>query len=591
MNDLQPTDVLFIPKRRRFTRAMLANPEGSGEALHIFFGEKEIIFDEPDLLPFGHKLFMVDRFKAEEATAWSSAAPYDWERVRGLLEALLAEEIVERYDEAVAAAAPRPAFPATLGRAQPGQRPETYSAHEAQGCPMTTQRMLGRAVDLSNLEVVLPVQRVAHPAVDTDGRQVGENNVVDPLFLDLPTERRLCNYAGSRYHNEAPINYTALKAMTKRWPELLSLTAQFRDAFFNRLPQRGPELVAGEAHLLAVTCLSTVGYVMVRGIDPVPNGQLDAGLASMFRLIDGVRICTTHLVRDTAGQHSCDRVVTGKVIHDYAEQNQLFNDTWGVCAGPQVLIDEYLGVLLDGKDAPVEAEPPLATRLGNLPAALDYGLHGLRIESIVRAYGAMQGLLHERLLVAFEGHATTRTKLQDLLEVPIDRAHFPFLRTDHPLLETYRMELRVGGWLLDRSRRGLPPELPGALASIDDLSRSDPATRADHVGRLADVLTRVSPELAAQPPSLRAELLAVLVDFFALQRSCLRAVGVEQHRLNHRLERPQGRPLCDEDLNAYARRASPALSRVFAEGLGVEVNTDSTATVLGRGDTSVCLTD
>src|SRR4051794_25439855 len=46
---------------------------------------------------------------------------------------------------------------------------------------MIAQRMLGRAVDLSNLEVVLPVQRVAHPAVDTDGRQVGENNVVDPL--------------------------------------------------------------------------------------------------------------------------------------------------------------------------------------------------------------------------------------------------------------------------------------------------------------------------------------------------------------------------------------------------------------------------
>ena len=65
-------------------------------------------------------------------------------------------------------------------------------------------------VAASAIAWVLPVQRVAHPAVDTDGRQVGENNVVDPLFLDLPTERRLCNYAGSRFHNQAPINYTAL---------------------------------------------------------------------------------------------------------------------------------------------------------------------------------------------------------------------------------------------------------------------------------------------------------------------------------------------------------------------------------------------
>ena len=77
MAELQPTDVLCIPKRRRFTRALLANPEGGGEELHIFFGEKEIVFDEPDLLPFGHKLLEVDRFRAQDATAWSPAAPYD----------------------------------------------------------------------------------------------------------------------------------------------------------------------------------------------------------------------------------------------------------------------------------------------------------------------------------------------------------------------------------------------------------------------------------------------------------------------------------------------------------------------------------
>ena len=590
MAALQPTDVLCIPQRRRFTRAMLTTEEG-GEALHLFFGEKEIIFDEADLLPFGQKLFEVDRFKAAEATAWSSAAPYDWERVRGLLEALMDEQIVKPYDGAAAATGQRRAFPETLGRAQPGQRPETYSAREAQGCPMTTQRMLGRAVDLSNLEVVLPVQRVAHPAVDTDGRQVGENNVVDPLFLDLPTERRLCTYAGSRYHNQAPINYTALKAMTKRWPDLLSLTAQFRDAFFQRLPRLGPQLVAGEVHQLAVTCLATVGYVMVRGVDPVPNGELDAGLAAMFRLIDGVRICTTELVRDTAGQHGCERLVTGKSIHDYAEQNQLFNDQWGVCAGPQVLMEEYLGVLIDGNDAPIHVEPSLAARLGDLEAALDYGLHGLRGEAIVRAFGALQGLLHARLRQAFAEHATTRTRLQELLDVPIDQAHFPFLRIEHPLAEGYQMELRVGQWMLARSRRGLPVELPGVLGSLDDLTRVDPARRAAHASRLADLLATAAPELAAQPQALRAELVAVLVEFFTLQRNCLRAVGAEQRRLNERLQRPQGRPLCDEDLNAYARRTSPALSRLFAEGLGVAVNTDAKATVLGQGDGSVTLVD
>src|SRR5260370_42048408 len=99
MAELQPSDLLFIPKRRRFTRALLAGAEGR-EALHIFFGEKEIIFDEPDLLSFGNRLFEVDRFKAEEAITWSGAAPYAWERVREMLGAVMAEEIVKRYDEA-----------------------------------------------------------------------------------------------------------------------------------------------------------------------------------------------------------------------------------------------------------------------------------------------------------------------------------------------------------------------------------------------------------------------------------------------------------------------------------------------------------
>jgi hypothetical protein len=589
MAELQPNDLLFIPKRRRFTRALLADAEGR-EELHIFYGEKEIIFDEPDLLSFGQKLLDVDRFKAEEAVTWSDAAPYAWERVRELLETLMAEQIVERYDHAAAAAPPR-TFPATLGRAKPGQQPETYSAHEAGRCPMTTQKMLGRAVDLGNLEVVLPVQRVAHPAVDMDGRQVGENNVVDPLFLDLPTERRLCNYAGSRFHNQAPMNYTALRGMTKRWPELLSLTEQFRDAFFARMPRIGPAMLAGEVHLLAVTSLASLGYVMVRGIDPVPNGQLDAGLAAMFRLIDGVRICTTQMVRDTAGDHSCERVVSAKIIHDYAEQNQLFNDTWGVCAGPGVLIDEYLGVLVDGNPAPIKAEPSLAARLGDLAAALDYGLHGLRVEAMVRACGAMQGQLHERLRLAFEKHATARSRLQGLLEIPVDREHYQFLRTDHPLPETYEMEIRVARWLLARARTGLSAELPGTLGRIDDLRGIEPGVRAAQNDQLTRFLATAAPAFDALPEPLRADLAATMTEFFALQRRCLRAVGAEQEHLNQRLQRPQGRPLCDEDLNAYARRASPALNRVFAEGLGVAVKTDASATVLGQGDSSLSLTD
>src|SRR5207237_2099761 len=157
-----------------------------------------------------------------------------------------------------------------------------------------TQEAFGRAIDLSNLETVVPVYRVAHPTLDREGRQVGENNVGPrSLFLDLPTQRRVCNYAGNRYQADLPMNVTALRHMTNRWPELLSLTEQFRTAFFKRLPPRGSSLGAGEAQLLTLCCLAAVGYVMVRAEDPVANGELDAGLAATFRIIDGVGLVTT----------------------------------------------------------------------------------------------------------------------------------------------------------------------------------------------------------------------------------------------------------------------------------------------------------
>jgi hypothetical protein len=587
MAEIQPTDVLFIPNRRRITHAMLEGPEGK-TALHIFYGAKEIIFREPEMMPFGNALLKVERFKAEEATGWSET-PYSWEKVRGLLEALVSEEIVKHYVDAPPAPNMQ-SFPAHLGRNVEGRKPESYDESLT---PAMTQRTLGRAMDLGNLEVVLPIHRVAHPAVDSDGRQVGENNVVDGLNLDFATERRLCNYAGSRYHAPEPINLTALKHMTKRWPELLSLTEQFRTHFLKRFPGRATSMRVGDVHFLAVSMLSAVGYVLVRGVDTVANGELDAGLAASFRLIDGVRIVTTQMMRDTAGQQSCDRPMNGKGISDYAERYFLYMDRYGVCAGPQVLIEEYLGVLIDGVPAPIQVQPDIHARVGDLDAAIDYALHGIREEAIVRCYGSTQGILHERMKDAFVKHApdaSKLSKLQELAKIPIDRTAYPFLRMDHPLAETFEMEFRVNGWLLDEGRARLPEtELPGTLKSMEDLRRFDADTQAVSGRKLAAFLDAVNPDFAALPGALRDELLSVAVDCFALDRQVLRVVGNEQQIVNDRLKRKPGRALTTDDLAAYARRCTPVLNKVLAEGFGVTVDSSKDSTVISHGQNSLTL--
>jgi hypothetical protein len=585
--ELQPSEVLCIPKRRRLTHSRVKNEEGQ-EVLHLFYGEVELIFDEPDVAPLGEKLIEVERFRAEEAMAWSNGAPHEWEKIRELLQALIDQQVLKRFSESSATAVQT--FPQRLGLAPEGREPLTFSAHDDR-CPVLTEEAFGRAIDLSNLEVLVPIYRIAHPALDADGRQVGENNVTPrTLFLDLPTQRRLCNYAGSRYQHELPMNSTAMKQMAKRWPELLSLTEQFREALLARMPPRDPSsLRAGELHFVAVCTLASVGYVLVRGVEPVPNGQLDGGLAAMFRLIDGVRLVTNDMVRAEAGARGCESPVDARSVADWADRYAVYRGNHGVCAGPPALIDEYLRVLLGEASAPIQVEPTIAARVGDLEAAIDYGLLGQRIESVVRFLGASQGLLHERLREAYRGHSP-RTDLQERVEAPIDSEHYPLLREDLPLVETFEMELDLSRWLFARAGQALPGKV--ADGSIDEIMKLDPAAQATSQRRLAEFLAHALPADKAPREPICSQLAAIAADVFALERRCLRAVEREQGTLNQRLRRAPGRALTGADLAAYNRpRSGPPLFSTLADGLGCSVTTDAAATVVRYEDRSLTFTD
>jgi hypothetical protein len=588
MADLQPNEVLFIPKRRRLTHARIKGEDGQ-DVLHLFYGDTELIFDEPDIAPLGEKLIEVEQFRAEDAMAWSNAEPHSWEKIRELLQALLDQKVLIRVSEAPAGR-PTEALPAKLGEAPEGREPLTYSAHDDR-CPVITEQAFGRAFDLANLEVLVPIYRIAHPVLDADGRQVGENNVMPRmLFLDLPTQRRVCNYPGSRYQHDLPMNTTAMKHMSRRWPELMSLTEQFRAALVERMPLRDPKApTAGELHFIAVCMLASVGYVMVRGVDPVPNGQLDGGLAAMFRLVDGVRLVTNDLVRAMVDSKGCEVPVTAQSIAEYAERNGVYRGTYGVCAGPPALIDEYLRVLLGEEAAPIQVEPTVATRLGDLEASIDYGLLGQRIESVVRFLGASQGLLHERLRAAFAGHLP-RTKLQELVEAPVDPAHYPLLRNDHPLAETFQRELDLSRWLFARAGEALPGKVDPA--SLDELVKLDPAEQATSQRRLVELFAHALSKAGCDTQSIAVELAAVAAAAFALERRCLRIVEREQGKLNERLARPASRTLTSVDLAAYTRpRNGPPLFATLADGLGISVTSDATSTVLRYGDSAITFTD
>ena len=587
MAELQPDEVLYIPKRRRLTHARIKGEDGA-LVLHVFYGDVELIFDEPDIAPLGDKLIEVEQFRAEEAMAWSNGAPHSWDKIRELLEALLEQKVLIRVSEAPTGR-PTEAFPSRLGDVPEGREPLSYSGHDDR-CPVITEQGFGRAFDLSNLEVLVPIYRIAHPALDVDGRQVGENNVMPrTLFLDLPTQRRLCNYPGSRYQHDLPMNVTAMKHMSRRWPELMSLTEQFRSAFLTRMPPRDPSgLAAGEIHLVAVCMLASVGYVMVRGVDAVPNGQLDGGLAAMFRLVDGVRLVTNDLVRAMVDSQGCETPVTSRTISEDAERNGVFRGPHGVCAGPPALIDEY-SACCSVRRRHRSRSSHRAARLGDLEAAIDYGLLGQRIESVVRFLGAAEGLLHERLRAAFADHQP-RTALQELIEAPIDAEHYPLLRVDHPLAETFQREIDLSRWLFARAGEALVGKVESG--SLDELVRLDPAEQAASQRRLAELFAHGLAADHSVGESLCRELAEVAATAFALERRCLRIVRREQGTLNERLSRRPAPVLTSIDVATYTRpRNGPLVSATLAQGLGVSIISDADSTVLRYGDHSLTFTD
>ena len=64
------TNLLFREHRHLFVEYSTA--ESGDRELHLYYGDKEIAFDDPELFAFGEGLAKHERFMAREATTWGS---------------------------------------------------------------------------------------------------------------------------------------------------------------------------------------------------------------------------------------------------------------------------------------------------------------------------------------------------------------------------------------------------------------------------------------------------------------------------------------------------------------------------------------
>lgn len=554
--DIRPVvsrwDDLVIPKHRRMVVQHATNEAGATE-LRLYYDDKEIVFDEPELFPFGETLARQARFTAGDAMGWSEG--YDWSRIRDLLQQLIDEGVlayaadIDRTGVSVAdATQPSPLPPSTCPVAR------TWDE-----CEAITRDLTGRPVELGYLELIIPVFRVAHIAVDADQRQVGEANVFPPaLRLDMLTEWRTCNLPGTRYQSERPMNVTAMRVMRAHWSQMMAALLRVREGYLRRFPDADGAWTVGHVERLSAVVLAVPSYQLMRRRGRVENGNLHPALSSLFRVTDGVRLTMHQMLLIPIGEPawSPHQVVTVDQILDYAERNYSFHSGHGVCAGPKVMVRELIQVLLDGRGntdyASVPLKPAVQAALDDLDAAMDYGLHGLRAYAAVFSLWPVMTRAYEQLAETVEAWPTTSIPWVTALRESMEAHGRTLLKRTYLAHEGWRASREdVYADMYQQCGYGLTgldgaPGLDTLLAPVwTDAHRQ---TEAELQRILRSRFERVDD---TSETSVR-DFSASVMDFLLQEQAVLRTAAAVQNDINRLLGREQPtRALSAADLNVH----------------------------------------
>lgn len=416
---LAPHHELALVKHRSAT-VVHAFGELGQPVVRLLYRGHEVEFDEPELFPFAEQLVKQASFEAGSAVRWGTGL--SWERVEPLLMQLLSAGILAPASSVMTPPVPTGPVSSPLPPA-PCTTPHTW-----RDCDTLSALLGGRAIELGYLEVIMPVYRLAHPALDAEDRQVGEANVFPAgLRIEVPTEWRVCTYPGSRYLDDFPMNVTALKTMIKEWKPLLAVTLQLRDAYLRRAvlgdPGRaGEDLTVGNLMVLSSLIMALPAYLLAHPECPVPNGHLHPLFSSLFRIVDGVRLVTYRKLyqSDDGGSALPSDVIRAADIYPFADAEGLFLSVHGVCAGSRPMIEEFLRVLVDGECRPtaeVVLAPEVTLGMVEQESALTYGLLALRVYALAFSIWPTVSETCEKLSTVCTAHASVHgAPLQALVQ-------------------------------------------------------------------------------------------------------------------------------------------------------------------------------
>jgi len=564
---LKGDEELFFPMHKRVITQYSTDPSGIVE-LHLYYEDKEVSFDEPELFAFGERLGQQSCFVAETATTWGDG--YSWPHIKELLESLIEEGILHLADTT--------GFTSRKGEScqhslPPGQSREPRTWFECEGI---TDELTGRPLELAYLELVVPIFRVAHIALDMEGRQVGEANVFpDRLRQDIPTEWTTCPFPGSRYQNERPMNVTALKSMKKHWLQTMAVLSKIREAYLRRFPDARQGLTLGHLECLSTLILAVPAYLLMRSENTVNNGSLHPVLSNMFRVTDGVRMTTHQMMIIPVAEATLppETPVTGNGIYQYAERNHVFQSAHGVCGGPKIMIEEFLAVLVDGKPSEeittAEFDAQVQDALDAIESALDYGLYGLQVYVIGLSFWTLMYGTYEQLWTMFEtwpeSDSTRLNEFKRIVQTDVKTMQSETLLATRELRSNRD---RVQGYMFEKTTRGL--KQPFAEKNLSE--HLTPLTEAHQttaeIALRAALKQRVGEKITNDAATFDS-LIDCLMNYLSREQAIVKAACESQRCINRLLGRPAPkREFTAADINLYSLligdvRKLPLISELF----------------------------
>ncbi|HEX4385715.1 MAG TPA: hypothetical protein VH083_22295 [Myxococcales bacterium] len=589
---VEPHETLFILPRKRFVPIYGKSDEGVPElVLHV--GLKEFCFDEPDLFPWAEKLIEQDSFVAGAATSWTPE-PLEWPRIKELLDTFVVEGIMSRTPP-VTAASPPPTekhlrFLAEDAKRRTFSEPQSFNPDSEK----VIQEITGLRLPNAFLECAMPVYMLAHTTFDRENRHVGEINAFpDMMRLKLETEWRTCNYAGSRYRAEMPMNMTALKSMLSHWTPVLRSMLAIREEFVKRFPQNADgRWKLGEVLFGSYSVLTTVAYQVMRRDNPVGNGQLDPVMSSLFRVTDGIRMVSGFLldIMEYPAYHA--DLVTWRDIVEAAERWDQYRSSRGVCAGPTNMIEELVQTMMNGK--PVASAGPNPQPLGEwtkiIPEGVDYGMLGLQMNACLMMLWVKLGLAVSSIRDALERVPDLNEGKVGVLRAAIEEDYKRLKQGRNVLAGQRDLSEIYYGAIYDNVQQGIR-----GLAAEDrklfkvEMNPPEGLLGAGARGAVRDLFGSLekSPEASA----LLQEIGDYVFDYVRYERNALKPIAAIQRQINTLL----GRPQAEEPLGARHLAVGPALRRATfnygpnsltetiekALGIGIDSFEDTTTVTYG----------